>query len=169
MNRYKHFDEVTKDALTYACEKSSVLLEERTKSDLMDAYNELSIFTDVTTALTDLNESYQLAILSNANKRLLTVATQFNKIQDYFSEILSVEEVESFKTNPKVYELATKKLGLVANEIAFVSSNTWDVAGAKSFGLKVIWIKRNNAVIEKLDFLPDFQIDSLNDIQALLL
>ena len=117
----------------------------------------------------DLKKSYQLAILSNANKSLLTAATQFNHIQEHFTEIMSVEEVGTFKTNPRVYELATNKLGLAANEIAFVSSNTWDVAGAQSFGLKVIWMKRNNAIIEKLDFLPDFQINSLNDIQGLLL
>ena len=167
MNRYKHFDELTMDALAFACEKEGQLLSEKAKKDLMKAYKALDVFPEVPNALSSLQSNCKLAILSNANHNLLQAATQYNKIETYFDAIMSAEEVGQFKTMPVVYDLATQKMGLSPEEIAFVSSNTWDVAGAKSFGLKVIWVRRNNAVIEKLGFPPDYQVDNLSQIKEL--
>lgn len=169
MNRYKHFDALTIDALAFACEAAGQDLTTAIKKDLMEAYKFIDVFFEVPHALSDLQTNYKLAILSNANYSLLQSAIQYNNIQMHFDTIMSAEEVGQFKTKPSVYQLTTQKLNLLTEEIAFVSSNTWDVAGAKSYGLKVIWLRRNKAIIEKLDFLPDYQIDHLSQLKTLFI
>ena len=167
MNRYKHFDALTMDALAFACEKQGQLLSAKAKKDLMEAYKALDVFPEVPNTLSSLRANCKLGILSNANHRLLQAAVQYNKIETYFDAIMSAAAVGQFKTMPVVYDLAIRKKKISPEDMAFVSSNTWDVAGAKSFGLKVIWVRRNNAVIEKLDFPPDYQVDNLGQIKEL--
>ncbi len=47
-----------------------------------------------------------------------------------------------FKPSPDAYTLIQSNLGVAPSEVLFVSSNPFDVCGAKSFGLKVAWIER---------------------------
>ena len=45
-----------------------------------------------------------------------------------------------FKTDRRAYALILGPLAAEPSEIAFVSSNRWDVAGAAAFGLVPIWV-----------------------------
>jgi 2-haloacid dehalogenase len=82
--------------------------------------------------------------------------------------VLSVDEVKVFKPAPEVYGLATKRLSAAPGEIGFVSSNCWDVLGAKSFGFRVWWINRTGAPLDRLDFEPDGVLNGLDDLPAAL-
>ena len=42
---------------------------------------------------------------------------------------MSVEEVSIFKPSSKVYDMPIKKYNIKEKEVAFLSSNTWDVSG----------------------------------------
>ena len=55
---------------------------------------------------------------------------------------ISVDAKKIFKPSPEAYELIGEALGTAPDEVLFVSSNPWDVAGAKAFGLNVAWIER---------------------------
>jgi len=50
-----------------------------------------------------------------------------------------------------VYALGPEALGLPAGDILFVSSNAWDVAGAKAPGYQVAWYNRLGAPPEELN------------------
>src|SRR5262249_26612394 len=52
------------------------------------------------------------------------------------------DDARKFKPHPECYALVEKKLGLKTDEVLFVSSNSFDVTGAKHFGFKVAWIRR---------------------------
>ena len=52
-------------------------------------------------------------------------------IDGLLDAILSVEEVGVFKPHPKVYQLAVDRLGVPGDQIAFQSSNAWDVAAPR--------------------------------------
>ena len=43
---------------------------------------------------------------------------------------------------------------IAAGELLFVSSNAWDVAGAKAFGHRVAWCNRTSAPEEELGVRP---------------
>jgi len=72
--------------------------------------------------------------------------------------------VKTYKPSPLVYALGPETLGVSAGELLFVSSNGWDVAGAKAFGYQVVWCNRTGAPEEELGVRPDLVIDSLEKI-----
>lgn len=161
MNRYKPFSAVTAEALAFACKEVGVELTEEVKAHMVQGYYELQAYPTLKNGLAELQKQYQLAILSNADPAMLNSAAKFNQIDHFFEAILSVDKLQLFKPIPAVYELAPEALKLHASEIAFVSSNTWDVSGAKSFGLFTIWLNRNTSTLEELGFPPDIEIDKL--------
>jgi 2-haloacid dehalogenase len=70
--------------------------------------------------------------------------------------------VKTYKPSPRVYALGPELLKLPARQILFVSSNSWDVAGAKAFGYQVCWCNRSGAEMEHLGFAPDFTVSALD-------
>jgi 2-haloacid dehalogenase len=81
-----------------------------------------------------------------------------------FAHVLSVDAVAMYKPSPRVYEMASRALGVEPGEILFVSSNGWDVAGASSFGFRTCWCNRANAPAEELEVTPDYEVDRLDAI-----
>ena len=143
MERYVDFWQITQDALTYSTKALGLELTEEKRARLMDAYRTLHAFPDVKPGLEQLKaKGLGLAILSNGAPDMLESATRSAGIHDLLDEIISVDEVKVFKPSPRVYALASGRLGLAAGEIGFVSSNGWDVAGATSAGLTAFWMQR---------------------------
>ncbi len=54
-----------------------------------------------------------------------------------------------------MYALGPGALGVPVAELLFVSSNAWDVAGAKAFGYRVAWCNRLGALAEELGLTAD--------------
>ena len=98
-----------------------------------------------------------------------------------------MDEARKFKPHPDCYALVEKTLGVMKDEVLFVSSNSFDVAGAKHFGFKVVWIRRGGgpgvpvdpvlpaqmyrllrANAETLGYLQDYTVSALTDLIALL-
>jgi 2-haloacid dehalogenase len=63
-------------------------------------------------------------------------------LDGYLDETISVDGAKKFKPHPDCYALVKKALGVKNDEVMFVSSNGFDVVGAKHFGFKVVWIRR---------------------------
>jgi 2-haloacid dehalogenase len=78
------------------------------------------------------------------------------------SHVLSVDAVKTYKPAPAVYALGPEALGLPVADILFVSSNAWDVAGAKAFGYQVAWCNRLDAPPEELGVSADYAVTSLD-------
>lgn len=47
--------------------------------------------------------------------------------------VISVDDMKQFKLTPASYTLVLDRLGVKREEVLFISSNTWDIAGARSF------------------------------------
>jgi FMN phosphatase YigB (HAD superfamily) len=76
--------------------------------------------------------------------------------------------VRVYKPSPRVYQLAVDALGIPTGELVFVSSNGWDAAGARAFGLPVVWINRSACPVERLGFAPDAVVPDLDALATLL-
>jgi 2-haloacid dehalogenase len=98
---------------------------------------------------------------------MLEAAVRHNGLESYFEEIISVERVKTYKPSPRVYALGPPALGMPASEILFVSSNSWDAAGAKAYGYRVCWCNRLGAEMEQLGFAPDLTVARLDEIARL--
>ncbi|GJM34678.1 MAG: haloacid dehalogenase [Saprospiraceae bacterium] len=164
MGRYKDFYALTTDALQFAATQLQLEISEAITADLMARYYELKIYPEVKKSLQQLQQKYRLAILSNANPELLERAVKFNDIGSSIERIFSVHTIREYKPFPGVYDLPASGLQLKKQDLLFVSSNTWDVAGAKAAGLQVAWIQRKGGVMDILDQQPDFVFADLGGL-----
>jgi len=160
MRRYAPFSQVTEEALLYCCDFLNLKIQEGERRSLMAEYRRLALFPDVKHALAGLKA--KLAILSNGSPDMLDPLVAHSGLR--FDAVLSVDAVKVYKPAPEVYQLAVDRLGVSKADIAFISSNGWDAAGAKSFGFSVYWINRTGAPVEQLGFAPDRILESLGEI-----
>lgn len=133
----------------------------------MSEYLKLKPFPEVRVALRTLS-GYRLAMLSNGSPDMLRAVVEHAGLADTFEQVISVDELRVYKPSPKVYRLACRKLGLRVTDIGFVSSNSFDVVGAKWFGFRVFWVNRTGAPLDELDATPDAVVTSLGDLAEAL-
>ena len=133
----------------------------------MQAYLTLSPFPEIAAALDALSR-VPCSILSNGSPVMLASVVRNADLEGRFQHILSVDEVRVYKPNPVVYQLAETHLGIRREEIGFVSSNCWDIAGGKAFGFQTCWINRQDAPAEMLGFQPDRIIHSAMELTSIV-
>ncbi len=167
MRRYEPFNRVTAEALEFCCNHSQLDLDSVIMEDLMAHYDLVSAYPEVKASMHKLSKEYQLGILSNATHEMLTAAIDFNQIGGYLSKVVSVDSIERYKPHPGVYSLVTSEFKVDPQEVVFVSANTWDVAGARAFGLQVAWLKRGASTLETMKLNPDWQLENLTDLLSI--
>ena len=158
MRRYEPFSSVTRAALSYACAALRLELEGAQVDALMEEYTRLALYPEARAALSRLKG--KKAILSNGSPDMLLPLVENSALP--FDAVMSVDEVKVFKPAPEVYELAVRRLR--TESIAFISANCWDALGAKSYGLRVCWINRAGAPVDRLGSRPDRVLKSLDEI-----
>jgi 2-haloacid dehalogenase len=163
MKRYEDFWNVTEAALRSAVGQLKIQASPAQLDSLMQAYLFPSAFPDVRPALEHL-KGFPLAILSNGTPKMLESAVNHNGLRSCFTEIISVDRVKMYKPSARVYALGPHILNIPAEQILFVSSNSWDAAGAKAFGYRVCWCNRSGAEMEHLGFAPDIVVSELHDL-----
>jgi 2-haloacid dehalogenase len=151
----------------FACRSLGLDASPKQIDYLMQAYLSLSPFPEVAAALNALSH-VPCSILSNGTPTMLQSAVRSAGLAGRFQHIISVDEVRVYKPSPVVYELAEKQLGIRRDEIGFVSSNCWDVAGAKAFGLPVYWLNRKNEPLEALGFQPEAIVSTATELAEVL-
>jgi 2-haloacid dehalogenase len=164
---YADFWTLTERALDYAFDRvPTVSRALRTK--LLDAYLTLDAFADARTALTELKaRGRRIAILSNGTPHMLQAAVQASGIASLCDAVLSVDVVRMYKPRPQVYALVTDRFGIAPDEVAFVSSNRWDIMGAASFGFRAVWVNRAQAPQEYPHQLPAYTVSDLSALPSL--
>ncbi len=167
MKKHKDFWQVTEDSL----DKSMKLfnIDKGMKDELLDLYKILSTFPEVKDVLNNLKKKdYKLAILSNGTPSILNELVKSNNLDKIFDDIFSIEEVETYKPDSRVYDLPINKYQIQKNEVTFLSANTWDVSGGGNYGYNSVWVNRNNNIFDKLDYEPKKQVKHLGGLLDLI-
>ena len=167
MGRYEDFWRVTENGLMFACHSLGLVPSQEKIDHLMRAYLALDPFPDVPAALDALG-GLPCSILSNGTPGMLDAVVRHASLEDRFEHVLSVDELRTYKPNPVVYRLAEDRLGIPREQIGFVSSNGWDVAGAKAFGFQAYWLNRNNLPVEVLGVVPDRIVRSAMELTSVV-
>ena len=163
MNRHKDFWQITEDSLDKSIKAFKI--DNSMRNELLDLYKKLSTFTEVKEVLNSLKKkNYKLAILSNGTPALLNKLVSSNDLTDIFDDIFSIEEVGIYKPDSKVYDLPIKKYQIKKDEVAFLSSNTWDVSGGGNYGYNSIWVNRNKNIFDNLDYKPKNEVENLKQL-----
>jgi 2-haloacid dehalogenase len=163
MGRYGTFLEITRDALQYACKDVGAELSEETEKQLIDSYLKLQHYEETEEVLRKL-QPYRTAIFSNGSFDMLTPLINQSPFSRLLDDVLSVDEVKQFKPTPMSYQLILEKMGVRREEVLFMSSNTWDIAGAASFGFHTAWINRQGKEMDELGVKPHYEYGDLSGI-----
>ena len=148
------FAALTAKALDYAASQLTIPLRDDARQQLLDAYLHLAPFADAAAALADLAPRPRF-ILSNGTLAMLEPLVRESTLKPHIDGILSVDAAGIYKPAPDTYRLALERLQLHPAEIAFVSANGWDAAGAKWFGYRTFWLNRGGQPEEALGVRAD--------------
>jgi 2-haloacid dehalogenase len=163
MGRYEDFWMVTEAALRYSVSRLGLAATDADLTRLMNTYLTLACFAEVPEALARV-AGRPRAILSNGAPRMLAAAVASSRLDGLVEHVISVDRVRIYKPAPAVYALGPSTLGVAAGDLLFVSSNGWDVAGAKAFGYRVAWCNRLGAPEEELGVRADYIISNLLEL-----
>lgn len=165
---YRPFSDVTRAALRYACMRLGVGLRGEHEDLLMKQYGSLTAFPENREVLEALKaQGIVTGILSNGEPGMLAELVSSAGLEGLLDHIISVDSVRKYKTHPDAYELGLKATGLPAQEIVFVSCNSWDALAATWYGYQTLWINRNKLPFEELGTQPIYTGSSLRDVLAL--
>lgn len=161
MGRYVDFWTLTQEALDFALARFPAD-DPGLRSDLLEAYRQLDCYSEVPAVLKALKaRGSRIAILSNGTPAMLEAAVRHGGLEDLVDDIFSVDSIGIYKTAPAAYDLVVDRYGLPRQAVSFQSSNRWDVAGAKKFGFRTVWINRAGMPDEYRDLAPDLILPSL--------
>ncbi len=163
MGNYETLHTITQQALKYVLKENDLQSSEENEQILMDAYLHLPLYEEVEGVLAQLKDK-NLTVFSNGSHDMLDPLIENAGLTNVFEHILSIDEVKEFKPAPASYQYALDKLGLASSEVLFMSSNGWDISGAKNFGFQTAWINRKNLPVEELDLEPDYIFDDLKGL-----
>lgn len=166
MKQYQNFEVCTLQALHYCMITFQVKLSEKEQLQLMSELSNLNAFPDVISGLSNLKaQGHTLAAFSNGSEKTVRSLMEKSGILPQLHQVISVDDISSFKPNPKVYEYLVSKTKSNINDCWMVSSNPWDVIGAKAAGLKAIWVKRDSTkVFDPWEIEPDLVVNDLLDM-----
>jgi len=168
MGRYADFRQVTADGLDFALATVGRQGEDDLRRRLLDLYDRLDAYPEVPAVLDALRAAgKQTAILSNGSPDMLASAVGGAGLTGRLDDVLSVDGLRIYKPHPDVYALATRRFDCAPSEIAFFSSNAWDVAGASEFGFRVLWVNRFAQPRECLPSGPEVELASLAEAPPL--
>ena len=98
-------------------------------------------FTDTVGALRRLAARYKLIILSNIDDALF--ARTASHLQVKFTDIITAQQVGSYKPSPENFRFALNRLGVPASQILHVAQSLYhDHVPAKRLGFSTIWVNR---------------------------
>lgn len=166
MQNYANFAVCTGDALDFTCAHFKTPLSREQKEELLNAYRVLPAFEDVKDGLARFKAAgFRLYAFSNGSASAIDLLLASAGIRDLFLDLVSVDEVKSFKPNPGVYCHFLRRAGACGSDAWLVSSNPFDVIGAISAGMKAAWVKRSSeAIFDPWGIEPTLTVSSLSGL-----
>jgi 2-haloacid dehalogenase len=159
------FWDLAQRSLDHALASIGISIAGGVRQALLAAYRTMDPYPEVAGVLAALKaRGARVAILSNGDPDMLRDAVHTANLAPSVEAVLSVSAAGTFKPAPEVYRLATCCFGCTAAEISFQSSNRWDIAGAKAFGFRCVWINRLGAADEYPDLAPDRVVGDLTGL-----
>jgi 2-haloacid dehalogenase len=141
MGQYEDFWTITKDSLAYTLDTLGLKAEAALLDQIAETYNNLAPYPDSKAALEGLS-AYRLAIFSNGSPAMLRALVDNTGLASLIPTVISVDAAQVFKPDPRSYALVEQQLRVPRSAVLFVSSNGFDISGAKSFGFNVARIER---------------------------
>lgn len=152
-NKYK-LDKSVEEIINY---RSEMVKRKVIESDLAPIEGIIDLLKDLK------DKNIPAAIASSSPKDFIKVVVSKFELEDYFSCILSGEEVENGKPAPDIYVETAKKLGIPPEECIVIEDSKNGVLAAKKAGMKCIGFKNPNSGDQDLS-KADCIVNSILDV-----
>ena len=164
---YVPFWQVTKDGLDWAMERAG-LDDLELRERMLALYWELAPYREAPRCLAELMAAGRTnAVLSNGSVDMLDGAVSSSGLGEWLEATLSVDDVGIFKPARAVYDMVGARFGCSADDVLFVSSNGWDVAGASAYGFHTVWVNRSGLPVDRLPGTPEHIVPDLTGVPDL--
>lgn len=166
MQNYATFAVCTRNALDYTCDFCKVSFTVEQKEELLESYRTLPAFSDVEKSLEGLKASgFRIYAFSNGSSEAVEALLSAAGIRKHLLDVVSVDDLKSFKPNPAVYSHFLNKSGASGSSAWLISGNPFDVIGAVSAGMRAVWVKRSpDAIFDPWGIEPTLVVSSLAEL-----
>lgn len=170
MRSYETFGVCTSQALDYTNAYLGVELTAEQKAELLSEYRSLPAFDDVKESLEGLKAAgHILYAFSNGTSDAVEGLLAAAGILDLFDGVVSVDDQQTFKPSPDVYEHLLNTTAASARDTWLISSNSFDVIGAIAYGLNSTWVRRSNkSIFDPWGIDPTHTIKTLRELGRVL-
>lgn len=170
MQTYENFAICTRQALDYTDRSFNTGLDDEQKHELMKIYRVLPAFDDVESGLGELQHSgASLYAFSNGSADAVEALLNNAGIRKYFLDVISVDEIRSFKPDPAVYRHFMQRANVTDEDAWLVSSNPFDILGAMAVTMKAAWVQRSKAdIFDPWEIEPTATVSSLVELPGII-
>ncbi len=166
MKKYQNFDTCTAQALRFVCAQLGISPAEEPLRELLAQYLKLPAYPDVPEALSRLQaRGFPLVACSNGTENSVRGLLEQAGVLERFSGVVSCDRIGTFKPDPAVYEFLAAEASAPKETVWLISSNPFDVIGAKACGLRTAWVRRDaQRAFDPWEFEPDMTVHSLTEL-----
>jgi len=166
---YQDWGSVTAYALDVALAEAEVALTGSQRDAALARAASPDLFEEVNGALSRLREAgMDLWVFSNGSRAGLDRILAQHQLEDYFSGVVSCEEVGVYKPAPATYRRAADRIGRPLDQVWLVSGNPFDCAGGSLAGMRVVKVERTPSITYPFAQAPDRVVTTLDDLPTAL-
>jgi 2-haloacid dehalogenase len=162
---YKRYREVLRAVTAGIATRSGITPTERDLDALPDSIGGWPPFPDTIEALARLKGRYKLAVISNVDDDLFAMTNR--TLGSPFHDVITAQQVGSYKPSPRNFRFALEKLGATASEVLHVAQSLYhDHVPAKALGFTTVWVnrpsrRRNVGLALPVGVRPDLEVTSM--------
>jgi 2-haloacid dehalogenase len=166
MGLYEPFSVCTAQALEFAARSLGHEISAEAAATLIDAYRQLPAFPDAMQGLTQVrNLGIRMVAFSNGEADFVRAVLNHAGLLAMFADVVSVDEIKTYKPAPAAYRHLAERTSTALSETWLVSSNPFDVIGAKAAGLRTAWARRNpRALLDPWGIEADLVVTNLIEL-----
>jgi HAD superfamily hydrolase (TIGR01549 family) len=133
---------------------------------LYSRFFKIDVLPGVKEMLVELSGKYKLAVVANAISNVSRLALEKLDLAKYFDYIVLSRDLGVRKPDLEIFVYALRSMWVKGSEAVHVGDSLVDdVQGGKDAGMKTVWIKGNEEV---LNIQPDFVISKTTELLSLL-
>ena len=169
MKKYQSFDVCTAQALRFVLGQLGVSVSEEAQAAWLSDCLRLPAYPDVPGALDSLAaRGFTIVACTNGTENAVRGLLDHAGVLPRFHKIVSVDPIRTFKPDPAVYEHLLTEVDAPKEKVWLISSNAFDVIGAKACGLRTVWVRRDpKRAFDPWEFDPDAIAHSLTELSGM--
>lgn len=165
---YKSYRDVLRGVMAGIAAELGFAPREDELAALPDSVGDWPAFPDSAEALKTLKTRFKLVILSNIDDAMFAQSNRHLGVE--FDEIITAQQVGSYKPARRNFHVALERLGVPKTQILHVAQSLFhDHVPAKELGFTTIWVNRpsilpDTGVSLPVDVTPDLEVADMRGV-----